>query len=226
MNTRHIPTSAELPSSQQLLKSTFTAIATAAVLLVTIVLPSEYAIDPTGIGRALGLTEMGEIKTQLAAEAEADRAATPAAPASAAQANGKAAATTAVAGLVGATSAEASAPPPPPPAPAQVAAPQWKDEVTFVLKPGEGVEYKLRMKGDAKAQFAWAVQGGVVNYDTHGDALGKSISYEKGRAVPAQTGELTAAFTGNHGWFWRNRGQADVTMTLKVAGDYEKLSRQ
>jgi len=224
MNTRHIPTSAELPSSQQLLKSTFTAIATAAVLLVTIVLPSEYAIDLTGIGRALGLTEMGEIKTQLAAEAEADRAATPAAPASAAQANGKAAATTAVAGLVGATSAEASAPPPP--APAQVAAPKWKDEVTFVLKPGEGVEYKLRMKGDAKAQFAWAAQGGVVNYDTHGDALGKSISYEKGRAVPAQTGELTAAFTGNHGWFWRNRGQADVTMTLKVAGDYEKLSRQ
>jgi len=59
MNTRHIPTSAELPSSQQLLKSTFTAIATAAVLLVTIVLPSEYAIDLTGIGRALGLTEMG-----------------------------------------------------------------------------------------------------------------------------------------------------------------------
>jgi hypothetical protein len=222
MNTRHIPTSVELPSSQQLLKSTFTAIATAAVLLVTVVLPSEYAIDPTGIGRALGLTEMGEIKTQLAAEAEADRAGAPAAPAaSAAQAVGNAAATTAVAGVVGAASAEASTP-----APAQPAAPQWKDEVTFVLKPGEGVEYKLRMKADAKAQFSWAAQGGVVNYDTHGDALGKSISYEKGRAVPAQTGELTAAFTGNHGWFWRNRGQADVTMTLKVAGDYDKLSRQ
>ena len=81
MNTRHIPTSVELPSSQQLLKSTCTAIVTAAVLLVTVVLPSEYAIDPTGIGRALGLSEMGEIKTQLAAEAEADLAATPAAPA-------------------------------------------------------------------------------------------------------------------------------------------------
>ena len=222
MNTRHIPTSVELPSSQQLLKSTFTAIATAAVLLVTMVLPSEYAIDPTGIGRALGLTEMGEIKTQLAAEAEADRAVAPATPvSSAAQVIGNAVATTAVAGLVGAASIEASAP-----TPVQPAAPQWKDEVTFVLTPGQGVEYKLRMKADAKAQFSWAAQGGVVNYDTHGDALGKSISYEKGRAVTAQAGELTAAFTGNHGWFWRNRGQADVTMSLKVAGDYEKLSRQ
>jgi hypothetical protein len=78
-NTRQIPSSAELPSSQQLQKSTFTALAIAALLLVTVVLPSEYAIDPTGIGRALGLNEMGEIKTQLAAEAEADRAVAPAA---------------------------------------------------------------------------------------------------------------------------------------------------
>ncbi|WP_241427577.1 HupE/UreJ family protein [Fertoeibacter niger] len=44
--------------------------------------------------------------------------------------------------------------------------------------------------------------------DTHGDGSGNSISYEKGRAVPADAGELTAAFTGNHGWFWRNRGDA------------------
>lgn len=219
MNARQIPSSAELPSSQKLQKSTFTAIAIAAVLLVTVVLPSEYAIDPTGIGRVLGLYEMGEIKTQLAAEAEADRAAAPAA--SEAKMAGNAAATSAVAGIVGAKSAEAS-----PTTPVQKAAVQWKDEVTFVLAPGQGVEYKLRMKEAAKAKFEWTAQGGVVNFDTHGDASGKSISYEKGRAVGADTGELTAAFTGNHGWFWRNRGQTDVTMTLRVTGDYEKLSRQ
>lgn len=218
-NTRQIPSSAELPSSQQLQKSTFTAIAIAALLLVTVVLPSEYAIDPTGIGRALGLNEMGEIKTQLAAEAEADRAVAPAA--SETKAVSTAVATSAVAGIVGAKSAEAS-----PPAPVQKVATQWKDEVTFVLEPGQGVEYKLRMKEAAKANFEWTAKGGVVNYDTHGDASGKSISYEKGRAVGADTGELKAAFTGNHGWFWRNRGQSDVTMTLRVSGDYEKLSRQ
>ena len=65
-----------------------------------------------------------------------------------------------------------------------------------------------------------------MNFDTHGDALGKNISYEKGRDVPSQKGELTAAFTGNHGWFWRNRGKANVTMTLKTAGDYQELSRK
>ncbi len=32
-------------------------------------LPAEYGTNPTGVGSILGLTEMGEIKQQLAAEA-------------------------------------------------------------------------------------------------------------------------------------------------------------
>ena len=68
------PTREELPTSAQLKRSTFIAAVSAAFLLVTIVLPSEYGIDPTRIGRLLGLTEMGQIKTQLAAEAAADAA--------------------------------------------------------------------------------------------------------------------------------------------------------
>jgi hypothetical protein len=34
------------------------------------VLPAEYGIDPTGVGRLLGLTEMGKIKRQHTDEAE------------------------------------------------------------------------------------------------------------------------------------------------------------
>jgi len=68
------PTLDDLPTSKQLLRSTCIAFVAAIAILIAIVLPSEYAIDPTGIGRALGLTEMGEIKTQLAEEAAADAA--------------------------------------------------------------------------------------------------------------------------------------------------------
>ena len=68
-----IPSQAELPSSGQLIRSTVIAAVTAVALLVTIVLPAEYGVDPTGIGRALGFTDMGDIKRQLAEEAEADR---------------------------------------------------------------------------------------------------------------------------------------------------------
>src|SRR6056297_1693614 len=67
------PSLDELPISSQLLRSTVIAAASAAVILVTVVLPAEYGIDPTRVGSVLGLTEMGELKTQLAEEAEADR---------------------------------------------------------------------------------------------------------------------------------------------------------
>lgn len=74
MYNTDMPNRAELPSTGKLIRSTLLAAVTAAVLLVTVVLPAEYAIDPTGAGRLLGLTDMGEIKQQLAEEAELDRA--------------------------------------------------------------------------------------------------------------------------------------------------------
>jgi len=45
----------ELPSSRQLLRATLVAIVVASVILVAVVLPAEYGIDPLGTGRATGL---------------------------------------------------------------------------------------------------------------------------------------------------------------------------
>lgn len=45
-------------TTPQLLKATGVAIAVSAVLLVVAVLPAEYGIDPTGAGKALGLTAL------------------------------------------------------------------------------------------------------------------------------------------------------------------------
>lgn len=61
-----------LPSTAKLIKSTILALIGAGGLLVTVVMPSEYGIDPTGIGQVLGLKNMGEIKQSLVLEAEAD----------------------------------------------------------------------------------------------------------------------------------------------------------
>ncbi|MEX4009912.1 hypothetical protein [Neoaquamicrobium sediminum] len=51
------------------------------------------------------------------------------------------------------------------------------------------------------------------------------MSYEQGRGVPEQAGVIEAAFTGNHGWFWRNRTDADVTLTLRATGAYSEMKR-
>lgn len=211
MYNSNTPLPADLPSSRQLLRSTLLAAVSAAVLLIAVVLPAEYGIDPTGIGRVLRLTEMGEIKQQLAAQAAADATAPP------------------VAASPAPTTSTTTAVPAPPQAPASVAeaaqpAP-WRDEMSVTLTPGEGTEIKLRMQEGDKAEYSWVVQGGAVNFDTHGDGGGRSISYEKGRGVPADEGELVAAFTGNHGWYWRNRGQAKVTLVLRTRGTYSDIKR-
>ena len=77
----------------------------------------------------------------------------------------------------------------------------------------------------AKAQYLWVVEGGEVNFDAHGDAPGKSISYKKGRGVSSDEGVLEAAFTGNHGWYWRNRGKSNVKVILRTRGDYKDIKQ-
>lgn len=205
------PLRAELPSSKQLVRSTILAAVSAVVLLIAVVLPAEYGIDPTGIGRVLRMTQMGNIKQQLATEAAADAAT--AASTTTAQATGP---------TLGMTTANAAQSPA---VAAATAAPKvaWRDEMPFTLTPGEGTEIKLKMAEGGKVQYSWFVEGGAVNFDTHGDAPGKSISYEKGRGVATDEGVLEAAFTGNHGWYWRNRGQANVKVILRTRGDYTDI---
>lgn len=207
MYNANTPPTSELPSSKTLLRSTLIAAAVAAVLLITVVLPAEYGVDPTGIGGPLGLTEMGEIKMALAEEAEAAAAAE--------------AAVTAGGVLPPAPVAAA-----PTAAPAIAAADSvMNSHVTeLVLQPGEGREIKLAMREGASANYRWSVEGGVVNSDTHADRPGTPYhGYAKGNAQSSDEGVLVAAFDGMHGWFWRNRGSETVTVTLRTNGDYQDL---
>ncbi|USD43862.1 transmembrane anchor protein [Vibrio sp. SCSIO 43135] len=218
MYNTDMPNRAELPTTKQLVRSTFIALGSAMVLLITVILPAEYAIDPTGVGRALGLTEMGEIKAQLAQEAAED------------QANSAVVAATKTVQSESVNTEpevvlqqlEVSSPKNEVTAEAE---PVWKDKIMLSLKPGQGAEVKLVMEKDQVAQFEWISKGGPVNYDTHGDGNGKSMSYKKGRGVPNDEGELVAAFTGNHGWFFRNRNDNVVMVILRTGGDYAEMKR-
>ena len=212
MSTLNTPPAAELPSARTLLRSTLIAAGVALLLLVTVVMPAEYGVDPTGVGRVLGLTRMGEIKQQLAREAaEADAAearATPPPPSAPIASSPAPASTPPVAGASTAVRAGR------------------RDSVSVMLRPGQGAEYKLAMRKGARAAYTWSVQGGAVNYDVHADAPGiRYHGYAKGQATPAMSDTLVAAFDGMHGWFWRNRGSSPVTVTLRTSGDYQDIKR-
>jgi len=58
MTTAPAPAPPVLPSRRKLAQTTAIAIVAAAAILVTLVLPAEYALDPLGTGRVLGLTRI------------------------------------------------------------------------------------------------------------------------------------------------------------------------
>lgn len=211
------PSLNELPSSQQLLRSTVIALIAAIVLLVTVVMPSEYAVDPTGVGRVLGLTQMGEIKQQLAEEAAAESVAPVAQAPAVVQPSVQPAPEVAVAEVAQ------------PPVPAVPAVAGLKHEMSIELAPGQGAEIKLEMLKGAKVNYFWTANGGQVNYDTHGDPYNAPRDfyhgYGKGRFTPEDKGVLEAAFDGKHGWFWRNRTNKPVTVTLRTEGEYIAIKR-
>ncbi len=197
-----LPDMSELPTTRQLVSSTFLAMGGAVAILVAVVMPSEFGIDPTGLGRILGLTEMGEIKAQLAAEAAADRAA---------------------------DAGPSAAPAPAAASTSQPATAARSDTMTVTLAPGEAAEIKVSTAKGVSVTFDWAVTGGHVNYDAHGDPVVKQRGfyhgYGKGKASTGQKGTLIAAFDGTHGWYWRNRSGQSVTVTLQTSGAYTDIKR-
>ncbi len=190
----------DLPSKAQLARSSVIAFVTAIALAVTVVLPAEYAVDPTGVGKVLGLTEMGEIRLELQEEFENDEH----------HSQIPNLFKTLASSLSGLLISNAYA--------------QGQgDVVEFTLNPGDTYEVKLTMKEGDEVAFTMAVSGGRVNYDLHAHGNGESISYEKGRGSSGSEGSFVAAFDGAHGWFWRNRDDKTATVTLSLQGTYAAL---
>ncbi len=211
MYNTNVPSKMDVPSTAQLLKSTAIAAAVAGVLLVTVVMPAEYGIDPTGAGEVLQLTEQGRIKMSLAKEAEAEalaaETATKATPVTAAP----------VVQVQTTPMAETTAP---------VA--NRTDEMKITLAPDQGTEVKVTMRKGDKVNYVWFTDTGVVNYDVHGDSKELNINYHgygKGKATPRQEGVIEAAFDGHHGWFWRNRTSGNVVITLQTNGAYTDIKQ-
>ena len=210
MYNAEIPKDIELPSSKKLIKSTAIAAVSAVIVLVTCVMPAEYAIDPTGMGKVLGLTKMGEIKQSLTEESE----------------NGinAAQAVNSVEQISVETSTQTAADN------AQMIMPAInKESISIELKPGQATEVKLTMPQSASVNFDWKAVGGGLNYDTHGDPVnapkGFYHGYGKGKNETTQQGVLKAAFDGKHGWFWRNRTENPVTVTLLVEGQFSEMKK-
>jgi hypothetical protein len=148
-----------LPTTARLLKATAIALAGAAVILVTAVLPAEYAIDPTGLGAKLGLLSLANTaQAQPAATAAPTTAAQPA-PADSATA-ALAASAASVFGVQPGQSFDARAV-------ARSTTADRTDTMSVTLAPGKGAEIKAMVAAGEGFVFHWTASGEVA-VDMHG----------------------------------------------------------
>ena len=192
----------DMPTKAQLRRSSIIAGIGAVFIAVAVYMPAELGQDPTGVGSLLGLTEMGEIKQQLKAEAEAD-----------AELHGGDVSSSLMNDILGLFVSAAHA---------QEA---WQDTIIFTLEPGEYTEIKATMEEGAALFYEWTSEGGRVNFDLHAHAGGQDVTYERGRGQNEGEGSFETSFAGNHGWFWRNRDDEALTITLQLRGDYSAIVR-
>jgi len=97
------------------------------------------------------------------------------------------------------------------------------ETVDFKVGPREGMEYKYRLDKGEALLFSWKATG-PVSYEFHaepdGAPRGYAQSYEKGDGKSEASGTLTAPFPGIHGWYWENKSDKEITVTLTSAGFY------
>ncbi len=207
-----------LPTTGRLLRATLLAIVVAGILLITIVLPAEYGIDPTGIGRMLGLDALSSagIKTEATPidaevrEPGLDR-------------NANAEAVSNAAAAFGASAKQSFATEAASPAKGAIR----QDAMTVELLPGKGVEVKALLKSGEGFAYHWTATDDVA-VDMHGEREGVKSAWTSYAVETAQreaSGTFIAPFDGTHGWYWLNRGTTPVVVTVSVAGFQSSLYR-
>jgi len=103
------------------------------------------------------------------------------------------------------------------------------DELKLTLQPGEGAEIKAVMREGDQLVYNWAADRGELFFDFHGEPKGapsnEFTSFEKDTKAAAK-GEFEAPFEGTHGWYWKNKTDAPITVDLKTSGVYQSIGRK
>ena len=197
------------PSGKRLALSFLVAAVVAAVVLVGAVLPAEYGIDPTGVGRMLGLNELRapatrtlEIKDVVGGNERVFEAEIP--------------------------DAGEPVPLPNPAVHQSEDRPIQTRTVVVNLGPGQETEVKAVLRQSKVIVYTWTSVGGVVYCDLHGHdpAAGNEffVRYREDQDGASEvTGSLVAPFDGEHGWYWVNINDVPVTITLTVTGFFDDI---
>lgn len=185
-----------------LIRGMLAAAAIAGVILITAVLPAQYGIDPTGIGKAIGLTGLS---THALPTAEASGKPAP----------------EVIVDVDSLAHQEKTVV-------LKQSVAYRADTRVVTLAPGKGMEIKTHLAKGATLIYSWKTKNGEkISHDFHGDpAQAKNDEFEsfiEEKEVSTSQATLIAPFTGVHGWYWKNNSAAPVTVLLQASGFYTDM---
>ena len=202
----------QTPSRGALIKSVAAALVAALAAFVLFVLPAEFGRDPTGVGRLLGLNQLAAVEDDH--DDEPSRTVVGTYP-----------------GLPDADTFDYFEPDVFGEPFSKGHEKAFRDETfTIRLDVSEQVEYKAIMdRGDAVV-YTWSVDASTVYTDFHADPGADAEGYPEGYFIryresetAEDSGSLVAPFAGYHGWYWLNIEERPVTITLRVAGYFDRI---
>jgi hypothetical protein len=178
------------PAAGAVLQATAAACGVATLLLVTVVLPAEYGIDPIGTGRVLGLSA-------LSGATPADQPVPP-------PVGGKIAPVREGPFALYPAGFKVDSR-------ELVLGPYEYVEYKYHLERGSTMIFSWRASGDVMHDF---------HGDPEGQPSSTSAQSFDARPRRQADGSFDAPFTGIHGWYWENLGGETITVRVTTAGFY------
>jgi len=185
-----------LPSKASLIKATVGAALLGGALLITTVLPAEYGIDPTGLGKAMGLTALNQSADSV-----------PTAPI--------------ISPVIAETDSQDNFPVQKRSENYQTRSfslkltPGQGTEIKAIMEQGERFVFNWEVE-DGVVNFD-------MHGEPPNAAKDEFTSYWFARNMPGSSGSFTAPFKGTHGWYWRNRTDNPVTVHVSMSGFFRDV---
>lgn len=190
-----------------IVKSLILSILIGGFIVVAAVLPAEYGVDPLGLGKAIGFSKLYVNKSATELQTVAATAV-----------NHK----KITINNVGSPSNVER--------PKNALLPEMKekqavrsDEISVVVPAQQGIEYKFQAKQLGKVEYEWSTEQGELYIDFHGEPKNAKGFYESYTVCYSNNmgGMLLVPFTGKHGWYFRNNSDKDITVKIKLHGQYK-----
>lgn len=198
--------------TKKIIKATCIALLLAIIILIIAVLPAEYGIDPTGLGKTLGFAKLHQPEAKIETTTLQQVVEQPSRRVLKLEKGGSSPDVK--------RPVEANNPPP------AKQLEERQDSINITIPAGEDLEYKIDMLKYGTVKYEWLTSKGTVFFDFHGEVKEANptdnVYYESYTVAYSNNiiGNFLSPFEGKHGWYFKNSNDTTITISIRLKGQY------